>query len=126
MRPVATHATPPSRTHSHTHSQPATVTTVNGEVPEEELKGAPACEMQVRRYHMTVHWCACSLSSQQACDAMCTSAYANHVAHCWCAIHARLDHVPCDAQAAGCGGFGKGNFSELFKRIEDYERTLNI
>eukprot|EP00798_Chlamydomonas_sp_ICE-L_P024026 gene24026-9601_t len=29
-------------------------------------------------------------------------------------------------QSAGCGGFGKGNFSELFKRIEDYERTLNI
>jgi 4-hydroxyphenylpyruvate dioxygenase len=27
-------------------------------------------------------------------------------------------------QAAGCGGFGKGNFSELFKSIEDYERTL--
>mmetsp|Transcript_32180 Transcript_32180/g.81790 ORF Transcript_32180/g.81790 Transcript_32180/m.81790 type:complete len:476 (-) Transcript_32180:554-1981(-) len=54
--------------------KPATVTTVSGEVPEEELKGAPACEMQ----------------------------------------------------AAGCGGFGKGNFSELFKRIEDYERTLNI
>jgi len=29
-------------------------------------------------------------------------------------------------QAAGCGGFGKGNFGELFKRIEDYERTLSI
>jgi len=29
-------------------------------------------------------------------------------------------------QAAGCGGFGKGNFSELFKRIEDYERGLAI
>jgi 4-hydroxyphenylpyruvate dioxygenase len=28
-------------------------------------------------------------------------------------------------QAAGCGGFGKGNFSELFKSIEDYERTLD-
>lgn len=28
-------------------------------------------------------------------------------------------------QAAGCGGFGKGNFSELFKAIEDYERTLD-
>ena len=27
-------------------------------------------------------------------------------------------------QAGGCGGFGKGNFSELFKSIEDYERTL--
>jgi 4-hydroxyphenylpyruvate dioxygenase len=29
-------------------------------------------------------------------------------------------------QAAGCGGFGKGNFSELFKSIEDYERTLKV
>jgi 4-hydroxyphenylpyruvate dioxygenase len=33
---------------------------------------------------------------------------------------------PVVEQAAGCGGFGKGNFSELFKRIEDYERTLSI
>lgn len=29
-------------------------------------------------------------------------------------------------QAAGCGGFGKGNFSALFKSIEDYEKTLNV
>ena len=29
-------------------------------------------------------------------------------------------------QAAGCGGFGKGNFGELFKSIEDYERTLQV
>ena len=29
-------------------------------------------------------------------------------------------------QSGGCGGFGKGNFSELFKSIEDYERTLAI
>lgn len=29
-------------------------------------------------------------------------------------------------QAAGCGGFGKGNFSELFKCIEDYERQLKV
>eukprot|EP00850_Spirogloea_muscicola_P002081 SM000008S22170 [mRNA] locus=s8:134648:137011:- [translate_table: standard] len=28
-------------------------------------------------------------------------------------------------QRGGCGGFGKGNFSELFKSIEDYERTLD-
>lgn len=28
-------------------------------------------------------------------------------------------------QTPGCGGFGKGNFSELFKSIEDYERTLD-
>jgi len=25
----------------------------------------------------------------------------------------------------GCGGFGKGNFSELFKSIEDYEKELD-
>ena len=28
-------------------------------------------------------------------------------------------------QVGGCGGFGKGNFSELFKSIEDYERVLD-
>lgn len=27
-------------------------------------------------------------------------------------------------QKGGCGGFGKGNISELFKSIEDYEKTL--
>ncbi|KAK0602475.1 hypothetical protein LWI29_033761 [Acer saccharum] len=27
-------------------------------------------------------------------------------------------------QKGGCGGFGKGNFSELFKFIEEYEKTL--
>lgn len=27
-------------------------------------------------------------------------------------------------QSAGCGGFGKGNFSELFKSIEEFEKTL--
>ena len=31
-----------------------------------------------------------------------------------------------DGQLGGCGGFGKGNFTELFKSIEDYERTLDI
>jgi 4-hydroxyphenylpyruvate dioxygenase len=25
-------------------------------------------------------------------------------------------------QKGGCGGFGKGNFSELFKSIEDFEK----
>lgn len=29
-------------------------------------------------------------------------------------------------QAAGCGGFGKGNFSELFKSIEKYESSLDV
>jgi 4-hydroxyphenylpyruvate dioxygenase len=28
-------------------------------------------------------------------------------------------------QKGGCGGFGKGNFSELFKSIEEYEKTLD-
>ncbi len=28
-------------------------------------------------------------------------------------------------QTGGCGGFGKGNFTELFKSIEDYERVLD-
>ena len=28
-------------------------------------------------------------------------------------------------QAPGCGGFGKGNFTELFKSIEDFERTFD-
>jgi len=27
-------------------------------------------------------------------------------------------------QAAGCGGFGKGNFGALFLSIEEYEKTL--
>ena len=27
-------------------------------------------------------------------------------------------------QAGGCGGFGKGNFAELFRSVEAYERTL--
>ena len=34
--------------------------------------------------------------------------------------------LPEREQAAGCGGFGKGNFSELFKSIERYERTLEV
>jgi 4-hydroxyphenylpyruvate dioxygenase len=29
-------------------------------------------------------------------------------------------------QAAACGGFGKGNFSELFKSIEDYETARGV
>lgn len=29
-------------------------------------------------------------------------------------------------QAGGCGGFGKGNFTALFKSIEEYERTLDV
>lgn len=40
-------------------------------------------------------------------------------------IEVRPDGVVVE-QAAGCGGFGKGNFAELFKSIEDYERTLKV
>ena len=29
-------------------------------------------------------------------------------------------------QAGGCGGFGKGNFKELFKSVEEYESTLDV
>ena len=29
-------------------------------------------------------------------------------------------------EVGGCGGFGKGNFSELFKSIEVYESNLGI
>jgi 4-hydroxyphenylpyruvate dioxygenase-like putative hemolysin len=29
-------------------------------------------------------------------------------------------------EIGGCGGFGKGNFSELFKSIEVYESDLGI
>ena len=29
-------------------------------------------------------------------------------------------------QKPGCGGFGKGNFRDLFKSIEDYEQSLSI
>jgi len=31
-----------------------------------------------------------------------------------------------ELQRPGCGGFGQGNFKELFKAIEDYEKTLKI
>ena len=27
-------------------------------------------------------------------------------------------------QKGGCGGFGKGNFSELFRSIEEFEKML--
>lgn len=31
-----------------------------------------------------------------------------------------------ELERPGCGGFGKGNFKELFKSIEDHERTLRV
>eukprot|EP01024_Parvocaulis_polyphysoides_P018488 TRINITY_DN18195_c0_g2_i1.p2 TRINITY_DN18195_c0_g2~~TRINITY_DN18195_c0_g2_i1.p2 ORF type:complete len:123 (-),score=22.41 TRINITY_DN18195_c0_g2_i1:166-534(-) len=36
------------------------------------------------------------------------------------------DENAVDEQEGGCGGFGKGNFAELFKRIEEYEQQLDI
>ncbi|KAK9805108.1 hypothetical protein WJX73_009028 [Symbiochloris irregularis] len=41
-------------------------------------------------------------------------------------VKAKDSNSPVLVQAGGCGGFGKGNFSELFKKIEDYERTLSV
>lgn len=37
-----------------------------------------------------------------------------------CDIHPETKQIV--EQSAGCGGFGKGNFSELFKSIEDFEK----
>jgi 4-hydroxyphenylpyruvate dioxygenase len=38
----------------------------------------------------------------------------------------RIGCVDKGQQKPGCGGFGKGNFRDLFKSIEDYEKTLKI
>lgn len=38
----------------------------------------------------------------------------------------RDDHGEKKEQSAGCGGFGKGNFSELFKSIENYEKLQEV
>eukprot|EP00607_Mallomonas_marina_P004466 CAMPEP_0182437190 /NCGR_PEP_ID=MMETSP1167-20130531/84874_1 /TAXON_ID=2988 /ORGANISM="Mallomonas Sp, Strain CCMP3275" /LENGTH=365 /DNA_ID=CAMNT_0024630011 /DNA_START=2674 /DNA_END=3771 /DNA_ORIENTATION=+ len=38
----------------------------------------------------------------------------------------RIGCVTNKVQKPGCGGFGKGNFKDLFKSIESYERTLKI
>jgi hypothetical protein len=42
-----------------------------------------------------------------------------------------IQRIGCDdgqraEQAGGCGGFGKGNFHELFRAIEDYETKAGI
>ena len=31
-----------------------------------------------------------------------------------------------EIQKGGCGGFGKGNFKELFKSVENFERELEL
>lgn len=38
----------------------------------------------------------------------------------------RIGCLENNIQKPGCGGFGKGNFKDLFKSIEDYEKSLNI
>eukprot|EP00889_Picochlorum_renovo_P000040 jgi/Picre1/27070/NNA_000040.t1 len=40
--------------------------------------------------------------------------------------NAEKEPVVTDKDIAGCGGFGKGNFTELFKSIEVYETELGI
>ena len=39
---------------------------------------------------------------------------------------ARGEEATVPEQAGGCGGFGKGNFAELFKSIEEYEKELGV
>jgi 4-hydroxyphenylpyruvate dioxygenase len=31
-----------------------------------------------------------------------------------------------EVQLPGCGGFGKGNFKELFRSIEEFEKSLKL
>jgi 4-hydroxyphenylpyruvate dioxygenase len=31
-----------------------------------------------------------------------------------------------EVERPGCGGFGQGNFRELFKAIEEHEKTLKV
>lgn len=49
---------------------------------------------------------------------------ANHTGHGEIFRHPGTDELL--EQKGGCGGFGKGNFSELFKSIEEYEKTLDV
>lgn len=35
------------------------------------------------------------------------------------------DETGVELPKGGCGGFGKGNFLELLKSIEEYEKTLD-
>ena len=40
-----------------------------------------------------------------------------------------IQRIGCDEtgeQLPGCGGFGKGNFRDLFKSIENFETQLKI
>ncbi|KAI8475492.1 MAG: 4-hydroxyphenylpyruvate dioxygenase [Monoraphidium minutum] len=55
-----------------------------------------------------------------------TTAAAQAAAHGAADVIARRGDGVVVEQAAGCGGFGKGNFGALFLSIEEYERTLAI
>ena len=64
-----------------------------------------------------------SCAMQAICSTTeCNSCY-NIVAHI---VPADLCHWSRQAPHLLAGGFGKGNFGELFKSIEDYERTLSV
>ncbi|KAL9252062.1 hypothetical protein AKJ16_DCAP00288 [Drosera capensis] len=53
--------------------------------------------------------------------------FCDHTVRTLTAILPRRGSAACSRmmyQKGGCGGFGNGNFSELFKSIEEYEKTL--
>ena len=43
-----------------------------------------------------------------------------------CVISDGDDHPETSIERPGCGGFGQGNFRELFKSIEEHEKTLKV
>ena len=43
-----------------------------------------------------------------------------------CVISHGDDHPETSIERPGCGGFGQGNFRELFKSIEEHEKTLKV
>lgn len=43
-----------------------------------------------------------------------------------CVISYEANGAELSMERPGCGGFGQGNFRELFKSIEDHEKTLNV
>ena len=43
-----------------------------------------------------------------------------------CVVSYEDDDSQLPMERPGCGGFGQGNFRELFKSIEEHEKTLKI
>ena len=43
-----------------------------------------------------------------------------------CVISHGDDNLETSIERPGCGGFGQGNFRELFKSIEEHEKTLKV